>query len=345
MLLGGCYSPIPQASSNPKASTASPSISPDPAKDWTDENPDSVGPKLVYIFRDPKEPGVQRELTEARESAMEDKSHLFIYMAPTQTSFTSALEWARNLPAEGLIIVAPHRKDGETVQTRIKPGSMRVMSLDGELQNSSRRIPNFPALESDYRLAGQDAATKAVREADRRHWSVDTTGAIIFTSNSRTAVSDATDAEVMRLMASGVHPGHLFICPLEDSDLTGARAFATQTILKMRESIATWFILGCDDMDVIGGLRAAEDVRIGTSWTIGVGIGGDGAIYDLQRPRRSGLFGSMLLPEDRLGQKSEHQLYNWVVNMVPPANYDTFHGVFMSRDNVRQLKSTNHLTE
>jgi hypothetical protein len=98
-------------------------------------------------------------------------------------------------------------------------------------------------------------------------------------------------------------------------------------------------------MDVIGGLRAAEDVRIGTSWTIGVGIGGDGAIYDLQRPRRSGLFGSMLLPEDRLGQKSEHQLYNWVVNMVPPANYDTFHGVFMSRDNVRQLKSTNHLTE
>jgi L-arabinose transport system substrate-binding protein len=311
---------------------------------WTDETPGANGPKLVYILREPRDLSVPREMTQIRESVIEDGAHLYTFQAADDSQLIAALQWCKQLPAQGIMIVAPHKSDGLAVSKILNSASMRIMAVDGALTGSPLAV-KVPHLETDYRSAGEDAVAQMVKQSLEPNWDLQETGAIVFVSECRTSIAAATDAEIEAFARSGIRKQFLFVCPLSSTDLSAARDSASKIMRRNAAQVKNWFIAGSNDLSVIGGLRAAEEAGIGVSRTIGVGLGGDGAIYDLQRPRKSGLFGSMLLPEDRLGQKSEHQLYNWVVNKVPPANYDSYHAVFMTRDTVRKLKAANHVAE
>jgi ABC-type sugar transport system substrate-binding protein len=183
------------------------------------------------------------------------------------------------------------------------------------------------------RLAGEAAAA----EAARRGWSRETTGILRISFDSLETGRERTAGAVSALRAAGYPADAVKDAPQRTSDTEGAFS-AAAPVLTANARYDRWIVLGLNDETVVGGVRAAEGLSLGSADIIGVGIGGsEAAIAELAKPRATGFHASVLLSPRAHGYDTAVAMYRWITAGQAPPAVTLTSGKLLTRANYRAV--------
>jgi ABC-type sugar transport system substrate-binding protein len=304
-----------------------------------------TGPKIAYIVRDPGDPWVNREVTAAKAEARRDGVRFSLFVTKRDESLTTVLTGANVRSAAGVILASPQPGDRKLIERSSRLHDFKLIAIDDQSRSTGGKKNEKYSLNYDYKSSGEIALRAMIKEAERRQWDLQTSGMVLTTGASTSQADQAEYVEIKGLMKAGLPKRNIFVVPLPAVNLRTSRTSTLEILKNESPIVSNWFVAGANDFAVVGGLRAAERLNVGHDHVIGVGLGGDGAIYDLQRPRKSTLIGSVLLPADLVGTIAVKEMVKWIESSRPPKENLVFEGVFLDRKNVRDYKISNQVVE
>jgi ABC-type sugar transport system substrate-binding protein len=337
LLLAGCKPPVSKSEDFDALAAEDPTQV---------EDINATGPKIALIVRDGRDPWTQRLISHTYAAAKDDHVRLTVLKAVSSRALQDDLSEAHAKGVQGVILCAPDRVDGPMIEREADRFGFKILNTDDPIIDGKGHVIQAALLSSDFKKAGMLAANAMIATSHMkdRKWDPDQSGMLLFTHNGLQSARDIADEERKAIIKGGVSPNRIFEIPIDTMSISSAKDLATK-VLRANVQVRNWFVGGMNDTVVVGGLRAIEAVHISPGRTIGVGVEGDGAIYDLQRPQNSGMVASVLLPADKIAEKAEHELTGWILADKLPVNPGPFVGVLLDRLNVRQLKSQHRLFE
>ncbi|WP_243846598.1 arabinose ABC transporter substrate-binding protein [Sphingomonas japonica] len=240
--------------------------------------------------------------------------------------------------AQGLVICAPDPRLGPAIAGFGARTGMKILSVDDRLTGPrGAPIASIPHVGISAVAIGATAGEAALAEAKRRGWSLDTLGVLRIAHDSLETGRDRTMGAVRALVAGGVPQARIFDAPQRTTDTEGAFT-AAAPVLTRSGGVTNWIILGLNDETVVGGVRAAEGLRLGARQVIGVGIGGSqAAIAELERPHPTGFLASVLLSARRHGYDTSAAMYRWITQGLRPPAETLTPGILIDRGNFRAV--------
>jgi ABC-type sugar transport system substrate-binding protein len=299
--------------------------------------PRAIGPlRLGFVVKMPQEQWFQDEWRFARAAARDLGFSLIEVGAEDGDRVLSALWtlYARN--AAGFVICTPDPRLGPAIAGFADRTGMKALSVDDRLIGpDGQPLAKVPHVGISATAIGTMAGEAAAAEAKRRGWTPADTGVLRIAYDSLETGRERTAGAVAALRQAGF--GRVFDAPQRTTDTEGAFT-AASPVLTAQARIERWIVLGLNDETVVGGVRAAEGLRIAPGALIGIGIGGsEAAIAELSKPVPTGFFATVLLSARKHGYDTAAAMYRWVTTGVAPPPLAYTSGILMTRGNYRDV--------
>ncbi len=294
------------------------------------------GVRIGFVVKMPQEQWFQDEWRFARAAARDLGFSVIEVGAEDGDRLLSALWTLYARYAGGLVICTPDPRLGPAIAGFAARTGMKLLSVDDRLIGTDGRpIESVPHVGISATAIGEVAGRAAAAEAARRGWSPATTGVLRIAYDSLDTGRERTAGAVGALRTAGF--GRVFDAPQRTTDTEGAFT-AAAPVLTAHADIDHWIILGLNDETVVGGVRAAEGLRLSPAALIGIGIGGsEAAIAELAKPVPTGFFATVLLSARRHGYDTAAAVARWVRDGLAPPPLTLTSGVLLDRGNFRRV--------
>ncbi|PCG10007.1 sugar ABC transporter substrate-binding protein [Sphingomonas ginsenosidimutans] len=292
------------------------------------------GVRIGFVVKMPQEQWFQDEWRFARAAARDLGFSLIAIGAEDGDRVLSALWTLYARYAGGFVICTPDPRLGPAIAGFAAHSGMKVMSVDDRLIGpDGAPIAAIPHVGISADAIGRVAGNAAADEAVRRGWSGERTGILRIAYDSLDTGRERTGGAVTALRTRGF--ARVFDAPQRTTDTEGAFT-AAAPILTAHADIDRWIVLGLNDETVVGGVRAAEGLRIAPAAVIGIGIGGsEAAIAELSKPVPTGFFATVLLSAQRHGYDTAAAMFAWIRDARAPAPLTLTSGTLMTRATMR----------
>lgn len=299
---------------------------------------DSDGVRIGFVVKMPEVQWFQDEWAFAGRAAQALGFDLLRIGGEDGDRVLAALNTLYARYAQGLVICAPDPRLGPAIADFGVRTGIKILSVDDRLTGSTGApIASIPHVGISAVAIGATAGEAALAESRRRGWDLSSLGVLRIAHDSLETGRDRTMGAVRALVAGGVPQDRIFDAPQRTTDTEGAFT-AAAPVLTRGGDIANWIILGLNDETVVGGVRAAEGLRLPAAQVIGVGIGGSqAAIADLEKPTPTGFFASVLLSARRHGYDTSAAMYRWITDGVRPPPETLTPGILIDRGNFRAV--------
>ncbi|WP_267433487.1 substrate-binding domain-containing protein [Sphingomonas sp. GM_Shp_1] len=294
------------------------------------------GVRIGFVVKMPQEQWFQDEWRFARTAARDLGFSVIEIGAEDGDRLLSALWTLYARYAGGLVICTPDPRLGPAIAGFAARTGMKLLSVDDRLIGADGRpIESVPHVGISATAIGEVAGRAAAAEAGRRGWSPAATGVLRIAYDSLDTGRERTAGAVGALRAAGF--ARVFDAPQRTTDTEGAFT-AAAPVLTAHADIDHWIILGLNDETVVGGVRAAEGLRLSPAALIGIGIGGsEAAIAELAKPVPTGFFATVLLSARRHGYDTAAAVARWVRDGLAPPPLTLTSGVLLDRGNFRRV--------
>jgi ABC-type sugar transport system substrate-binding protein len=292
--------------------------------------------RLGFVVKMPQEQWFQDEWRFARAAARDLGFSLIEIGAEDGDRVLSALWTLYARRAAGFVICTPDPRLGPAIAGFAARTGMKALSVDDRLIGpDGRPLTAVPHVGISATAIGTMAGEAAAAEAKRRGWAPADTGVLRIAYDSLETGRERTAGAVMALRTAGF--ARVFDAPQRTTDTEGAFT-AASPVLTAQARIERWIVLGLNDETVVGGVRAAEGLRIVPDALIGIGIGGSEAgIAELAKPVPTGFFATVLLSARKHGYDTAAAMYRWVTAGIAPPPLTYTSGILMTRANYRDV--------
>lgn len=299
-------------------------------------DPAAAGMRIGFVVKMPQEQWFQDEWRFARAAARDLDFSVIEIGAEDGDRLLSALWTVYARYAQGLVICTPDPRLGPAIAGFAARTGIKLLSVDDRLIGADGQpIASIPHVGISAVAIGEVAGTAAAAEARRRGWSPTTTGVLRIAYDSLETGRERTAGAIGALNAAGFT--RVFDAPQRTTDTEGAFT-AAAPVLTAHADIDRWIILGLNDETVVGGVRAAEGLRLPPAALIGIGIGGsESAIAELSKPAPTGFFATVLLSARRHGYDTAAAVARWVRDGRAPAPLTLTSGTLLDRGNFRRI--------
>ncbi|WP_430635864.1 arabinose ABC transporter substrate-binding protein [Sphingomonas hankookensis] len=294
------------------------------------------GVRIGFVVKMPQEQWFQDEWRFARAAARDLGFSIIEIGAEDGDRLLSALWTLYARYAQGLVICTPDPRLGPAIAGFAAQTGMKLLSVDDRLIGADGQpIVSVPHVGISAVAIGEVAGRAAAAEAGRRGWKPATTGVLRIAYDSLDTGRERTAGAVTALKAAGF--AQVFDAPQRTTDTEGAFT-AAAPVLTAHAAINRWIVLGLNDETVVGGVRAAEGLRLPPAALIGIGIGGsESAIAELSKPVPTGFFATVLLSARRHGYDTAAAVARWVRDGQAPSPLTLTSGILLDRGNFRRI--------
>jgi len=301
--------------------------------------------KIGFIVKQPEEPWFQLEWKFAHKCADKYGFELMKIGAPDGEKALTAIDTLASSGAKGFVICTPDVKLGPAIVQKAKVNNLKLIAVDDRfLGADGKPMEKVHYLGISARKIGENVGEELWKEMQNRKWPVEETAAGMVTFNELETARERTGGAKDALVKAGFPADKIFEAPQKTTDVPGAFD-AVNILLTQHPEVKHWLFFGLNDTAVMGAVRAAEGRQIAAQDTIGIGINGTDAITEFEKPNPTGFFGSMLLSARDHGYKTTEMMYNWITkDEEPPLDTRTV-GVFITRDNYKEMLKEQGITE
>jgi L-arabinose transport system substrate-binding protein len=295
--------------------------------------------KIGFLVKMPEQAWFINEQKAATALGQKDGFSVVNIGTPDGEKVLSAIDNLGAQGAQGFVICAPDVRLGPAIQARAKRYSMKFVTVDDQLVDSSGKpLAGVPHLGMSAFKIGNQVGQAISDEMKRRGWNPDEVGALRITNYELPTAKLRTDGATQTLLANGFKKENIFDAPQKTTDDEGGFN-ASSPVLSQHPNIKKWVIFALNEETVLGGVRATEQLHIPSADVIGVGINGAGeAFAEFQKKEPTGFYGTIAVSSTNHGKDSAENLVDWIkTGKVPPADTQTT-GKLMTRANWQDVR-------
>lgn len=293
--------------------------------------------KIGFLVKQPEEPWFQLEWKFADQAAKELGFNLVKIGATDGEKVLAAIDNLAAGGAQGLIICTPDTKLGPAIIAKAKAANLKLIAVDDRFIG-----PDGQPMKSVHYLGisagkiGEDVGKELAAEFRKRGWNPAETAVCAVTFDELTTAKERTDGATAALAAAGFPKDQIHRAPVRTTDIPGSFD-ATNTLLTQRPNVKRWLVCGFNDNAVLGAVRALEGRGFNATTAAGIGINGTDCIVELEKKEPTAFYGSMLLSAKSHGYKTCEMMYKWIKDGTEPPLDTRTTGMFITRDNFRQV--------
>lgn len=296
--------------------------------------------KIGFIVKQPDEPWFQNEWKFAEQAA--DK-YGFEVVKIGATDGSKVLSGIDNLGAQGakgLVICAPDVRLGPGIVQKCKEYGIKVMAVDDQLVDASGKPLDIPYMGISAYDIGKQVGTAIVEEAKRRGWDLKDPGIAACAptfpelETGRQRIKGASEV----LITAGFPAERIYTSPNKTGDTSGGFS-AGNIILTQHPDIKKWLVFSTNDEGVMGAVRAMENRGFDATTILGVGIGGSTALSDFEKPKPTGVYGTVLIDPKRHGYETCELMYKWITEGKEPPKVTLTTGTLITRKDYKKVMS------
>lgn len=293
--------------------------------------------KIGFLVKQPEEPWFQLEWKFA-ESAAKDLGFTLVKIgAGDGEKVLSAIDNLAAGGAQGFVICAPDTRLGQAIVTKAKAAKLKLIAVDDQFIGADGQpMKNVHYLGISARKIGESVGQTLAAEMKRRGWTAADTAVCAMTFDELATAKERTDGAIDALIAAGFPKDRIFKAPQRTSDIPGALD-AANTLLTQQPTVKHWLVCGNNDNGVLGAVRALEGRNIAPENAVAIGINGTDCIVELEKPKPTSFFGSMLLSAKAHGYQTSEMMHKWIKDGVEPPLDTRTVGVLITRENFRQV--------
>ncbi len=300
--------------------------------------------KLGFVVKQPEEPWFQLEWKFADQAAKELGFELVKIGAPDGEKVLGAIDNLAAGGCQGFVICTPDVRLGPAIVNKAKANKLKVFSVDDRfLGSDGNPIASVPYLGISARRIGVSVGKALGAEMEARQWPAAETAVCAVTFEELDTARERTDGAIEALISGGFAKDKIYKAPQKSSDIPGAIE-AVDILLTKHPEVKHWLICGMNDSAVLGAVRSTEGRNFAAKDVIGIGINGTDCIPEFQKSKPTGFFASSLLSARQHGYETAKMLYQWVKTNQEPALDTRTIGVFINRDNFRQVLKEQGIT-
>lgn len=293
--------------------------------------------KIGFLVKQPEEPWFQLEWKFAEQAAKDLNFSLVKIGATDGEKVLAAIDNLAAAGAQGFVICTPDTKLGPAIVAKAKAASLKLIAVDDQFVGADGQpMRNVHYLGISATRIGEEVGKVLAAQMKERQWNVADTAVCAVTYDQLATAKERTDGAIKSLVAAGFPKERIFTAPVRTTDIPGSFD-AANTLFVQQPNVKRWLVCGMNDTAVLGAVRALEGRGVPVENAIAVGINGTDCIVELEKPRPTSFYGSMLLSAKSHGYKTCEMMYRWIKDGVEPPLDTRTVGVLITRENFRQV--------
>jgi L-arabinose transport system substrate-binding protein len=293
--------------------------------------------KIGFYVKQPEEPWFQLEWKFADKAAQDLGFTLIKTGGNDGEKLLAAIDNYAANGAQGFVVCIPDTRLGPAVVAKAKAANLKLIAVDDQFIGADGQpMKNVHYLGISARKIGEEVGKMLAAEMKKRGFNPAETAVCAVTFEELATAKERTDGAIEVLTASGVPANRIFKAPLRTPDIPGALD-ATNILLTQQPNVKHWLVCGTNDNAVLGAVRALEGRGFAAESCVGIGINGTDCIVELEKAKPTSFFGSMLLQAKAHGYQTSEMMYKWIKDGVEPPLETRTLGVFITRENFRQV--------
>lgn len=300
--------------------------------------------KIGFLVKQPEEPWFQNEWKFAQKCADKYGFDLVKIGAKDGEKVLSAIDNLGAQGAQGFVICTPDVRLGPAIMAKAKSQNLKVLAVDDQFLDASGKFIDMPYMGISAREIGKTVGKALYDEFKKRGWNLAETGACAITRDELNTVKERTDGAAEALVAAGFPADKIFRTPEKTMDVPGSMD-AANVLLTQHADVKKWLVFSVNDEGVLGAVRAMESRGFNKDSVIAIGIGGDTARAEFEKPQPTGLFATCLISPMRHGFETAELMYKWIKDGVEPPKDTRTSGIIITRDNYKQIMTEQGLLD
>jgi L-arabinose transport system substrate-binding protein len=297
----------------------------------------SAAVKIGFLVKQPEEPWFQLEWKFAEQAAKDLGFTLVKNGATDGERVLAAIDNLSAGGAQGFVICTPDTRLGPAIVAKAKAANLKFIAVDDQFIGADGQpMKDVHYLGISARKIGESVGQTLAAEMKRRGWTAADTAVCAMTFDELATAKERTDGAIDALVAAGFPRDRVFKAQQRTTDIPGALD-AANTLLTQQPAVKHWLVCGNNDNAVLGAVRALEGRNIPPENAVAIGINGTDCIVELEKPKPTSFFGSMLLSAKAHGYQTSEMMYKWIKDGVEPPRDTRTVGVLITRDNFRQV--------
>lgn len=293
--------------------------------------------KIGFYVKQPEEPWFQLEWKFAEKAAKDMGFTLIKAGANDGEKLLTQIDTFAAAGAQGFVVCTPDTRLGPGIVNKAKAANLKVIAVDDQFIGADGNpMKNVHYLGISASKIGETVGDLLAAEMKKRGWTAADTSVCVVTFDELATAKDRTEAEIAALTKAGISKDKIFRAPERSPDIPGAFD-GTNTLLTQQPNVKHWLICGPNDNSVLGAVRAIEGRGYNADTALAIGINGTDCIVELEKEKPSPFFGSILLSAKSHGYQTCEMLYKWIKDGTEPPLDTRTTGVFITRENFRQV--------
>lgn len=292
--------------------------------------------KIGFLVKDPQEPWFQDEWKYAHEAAAEAGFEVLEHPTTSGEEVMTAIDTLKTQGAQGFVICTPEVQLGPAIMAKAEAAGLKVLTVDDRFVDANGNFLDTPYVGISAYDIGKMVGEELYKEMQNRGWNMAETAAMGMTFDEVDTLKQRTTGARDALVEAGFPADKIYFTPQKKTDIPAAQDAANQTMTK-HPQVKHWLIFGNNDEAVLGAVRATEGRGFKAADVIGIGINGQASLEDFKRDEPTGVFGSILLSAKKHGYDTAMMMYRWIKDGEEPAKETFTEGIFITRDNWKQI--------
>ncbi len=301
--------------------------------------------KIGFLVKQPEEPWFQYEWKGSARAAAKNGFEVVQLGVPDGEKVLAAIDTLAAGGAQGFVICTPDVRLGPAIMAKAKNAKLKVVTVDDQFVGANGQfMTDVPYLGMSASKIGESVGVALLGEMKKRNWAPADTGVCVVTFEELETAKQRTEGAISALKAGGFPAAQIYKTPQKYPEIPQAMA-ATDTLLAQHPKVKHWLVCGMNDNTVLGAIRSMEGAKFGADNVIGIGINGTDCINELSKASPTGFYGSMLVSAPQEGYDTSEMLYKWVKDGTTPALDTRTVGIFITRENFREVLKREGITE
>ena len=293
---------------------------------------EAEGFKIGRIVKQGTHPYFTAETVGMRAAAEELGIELLYQDVQTDTDLTiSALDTMIAAGVDAIAITVPDQRSGPAVMARAnEAGIVLITPYDPIADDEGNVAPYIGPSSPDLgRMAGEEG----VRIYGELGWASEAGElrvAAIEAQQIEPCMERSDNATAAFLAATGIGEDMVIHIPIAPQT-TEQATIALSTVGVANPQVTHWVIFGCDDSDVIGGIRGLEEAGYTAESILAVGPTGSTACAEWAHPEETGFRAAIYLDAGANGRTVIETIHNALTTGEPLAAYTGMSGFPQTR--------------
>lgn len=285
--------------------------------------------KIGYIVKRGTDPFASDQVNAAKAQAEKDGNTLLTADVKQDSSLTiSTVNQMIANGIQGLIIVVPDQTLGPQVLKLAKAAGIPVIASDDTISDAAGKAAPFVGLDGN--ALGTQAGSEIVKAIDKNTSASPSTAATVVFAIDTLSVCNERTKPAEKATAAGAGAKVKALHVPYDGTLASALT-AMSTTITQNPNIKDWYLTGCNDDGVAGGLRALESVGVTKEHSFGFGM--DGALACTELAKDNGFAGANYVSFKKNGEIAYTSMLAYLKDGTKIPVNQAVPGPIVTRDN------------